>query len=84
MWKNQLRLWQIGLVERLERNLGRPLKPDELGDLLWNPLAQTLTVEGSLLRELRRESVMPNVFRSSCRPPPVRVSPRRIDVSNGR
>ncbi len=64
MWKNQLRLWQIGLIERLERNLGRSLTPEDLEHLLWNTAAETLTVEGRLLEELRRESVMPNVFRS--------------------
>ena len=69
MWKNKLRLWQIGLVERLERNLGRSLRPIDLEYILWNSAAETLTVEGPLLEELRRESVMPNVFRSRYRGP---------------
>ena len=69
MWKNQLTLWQIGLVERLERNLGRPLTPEDLVHMIWNFAAETLTVEGRLLEELRRESVMPSVFRSRYRRP---------------
>lgn len=57
--------WQISLISRLERSLGRQLTAGDLGCVAWNADAKSLTVETPpLLAELRSNNVVSNVFRS--------------------
>jgi hypothetical protein len=65
MWKTDLKPWQENLVMRLERGLGRPLQPADLGCVVWNSGGETLTVAGRpLLGELRANNLTSNVFRT--------------------
>jgi len=65
LWKSALLQWQQNLVTRLERALGRELLVADMDCITWNAAGETLTVEAQpLLRELRAQNLISNVFRS--------------------
>ena len=56
--------WQRELMLRLERGLGRPLKPRDGECIAWNLVAGTMSVIARpLLGELRENNLTSNVFR---------------------
>lgn len=65
MWKTGMMQWQLDLVVRLERGLGRPVLATDLKCIDWDPARETLSVvERPLLGELRANNLTSNVFRT--------------------
>ena len=65
MWKAGLDPWQLDLIARLERGLGRPLLPADLACVAWEPGGKVMSVvERPLLGELRANNLTSNVFRT--------------------
>src|SRR5512132_2727713 len=44
MWKTGLDPWQLDLIARLERGLGRPLLPADLACVAWEPGGKVMSV----------------------------------------
>ena len=65
MWKASLEQWQLDLIVRLERGLGRPLLPADLACVAWESAGKVMSVVGRpLLGELRTNNLTSNVFRT--------------------